>query len=316
MPAPRVSEADFIELYEKYGPRETARRLKMSASRVTERRRNMEGRIGRSIHGPNTPQSKRAVVTAATPHRALIEPKGVVLVASDAHYWPNIVTTAHRAFVKMIRELQPSAVIMNGDVFDGASVSRHPPIGWESRPSVIQEIEACKERLEEIERAAKNAKLIWTLGNHDGRFSTRLATVAPEYAKVHGVHLNDHFQLWRSAWSCWIGQDCVVKHRYKAGHHATHNNTVYAGKTMVTGHLHSLKVTPFSDYNGTRWGVDTGTLADPTGPQFIDYLEDNPTSWRSGFAVLTYYKGELLWPELCHVRGEGVYEFRGKVYNI
>jgi hypothetical protein len=77
-----------------------------------------------------------------------------------------------------------------------------------------------------------------------------------------------------------------------------------------------MRRTPFSDYNGTRWGVDTGTLADPTGPQFIDYLEDNPTSWRSGFAVLTYYKGELLWPELCHVRGEGVYEFRGKVYNI
>jgi hypothetical protein len=49
------------------------------------------------------------------------------------------------------------------------------------------------------------------------------------------------------------------KHRMKGGIHAAHNNTLHAGTTMVTGHLHSVKVTPFSDYNGTRWDVDTGT---------------------------------------------------------
>jgi hypothetical protein len=80
--------------------------------------------------------------------------------------------------------------------------------------------------------------------------------------------------------------------------------------------LHSLKVTPFADYNGNRFGVDTGTLAEPNGPQFKDYLEDSPTNWRSGFAILTFHNGRLMWPELVHKWAEGQVEFRGKVYDV
>ena len=84
----------------------------------------------------------------------------------------------------------------------------------------------------------------------------------------------------------------------------------------MTGHLHSLKVTPLSDYNGTRFGVDTGTLADPYGPQFTDYTEDNPTDWRSGFVVLTFRDSRLLWPEVVHVVAEGLAEFRGELLSV
>jgi hypothetical protein len=108
----------------------------------------------------------------------------------------------------------------------------------------------------------------------------------------------------------------VIKHRLKGGVHATHNNTVNSGISTVTGHLHSLKVTPFADYRGNRFGVDTGTLADPSGPQFVDYLEDAPTNWRSGFAVLTFRDGRLLWPELVHKYEEGKIEFRGQVIDV
>ena len=92
--------------------------------------------------------------------------------------------------------------------------------------------------------------------------------------------------------------------------------TIFAGVTMVTGHLHSLKVTPFNDYTGNRFGVDTGTLAEINGPQFMDYMEDNPANWRSGFAVLTFKDGRLLWPELVHKWDEGLVEFRGQVVDV
>jgi hypothetical protein len=91
---------------------------------------------------------------------------------------------------------------------------------------------------------------------------------------------------------------------------------LWSGKTIVTGHLHSLRVTPLSDYTGTRYGVDCGTLADPYGPQFTHYTEDNPVNWRSGFVVLTFYRGRLLWPEVVHVIDEGQVTFRGKVYEV
>jgi hypothetical protein len=48
----------------------------------------------------------------------------------------------------------------------------------------------------------------------------------------------------------------------------------------------------------------------------MNYLEDSPTNWRSGFAVLTFHEGKLLWPELVHKWADGQIEFRGKVYDV
>ncbi len=242
---------------------------------------------------------------------------GTVIVAGDAHYWPGPAATVHRALLHMCRELQPVAFIMNGDVFDGARVSRHPPIGWEDRPTVADELAVCQERLAEIASALpKRAVRVWACGNHDLRFETRLATVAPEYAHVHGIHLKDHFAGWPTAWSVFVNDDIVVKHRFKGGMHAPHNNTLWAGRTVITGHLHSAKVMPISDYNGTRFGVDTGCIAEPEGAQFVDYTEDAPHDWRSAFAVLTFRAGRLLWPELVVRWDKNHVQFRGELVRV
>lgn len=243
---------------------------------------------------------------------------GVAIIGSDAHYWPGKPTTAHRAFVQFCKSIKPDIVIMNGDVIDAATISRHPPIGWESFPTVQEELEVAAERLEEIENVTKNAERIWTLGNHDARFETRLATVAKEYAGVHGVHLKDHFPKWKPAWSVEIGgqHGAVVKHRFKGGANAASSNALWSGRTIVTGHLHRLGVNAISDYNGTRWGVESGMLADPFSPAFKGYTEDNSLSWQSGFVVLTWKAGRLLWPELVHVVKPGLVEWRGSEYKV
>src|SRR5262245_44321761 len=114
----------------------------------------------------------------------------------DAHYWPGRKTTAHRAFVEMIKEIRPRAVSLNGDIIDASTISRHPPIGWEKHPSLERELEVAQDRLHEIELVAGNADLIWPLGNHDARFETKIATLVPEFKGIKGVHLRDHFPAW------------------------------------------------------------------------------------------------------------------------
>jgi hypothetical protein len=240
-----------------------------------------------------------------------------VLVFSDAHYWPGAPSTAHRALIKFCKRLKPSLVVANGDVLDGCSISRHPPIGWNKLPSVKEELDVCKERLGEIVKAAPHARLFHLLGNHDARFECRLAQVAPEFKDVHGISLSDHFPGdWEPGWSLHINDNTVIKHRYKGGVHAAYGNTVSAGRSMITGHLHSQKVTPFTDYNGTRYGVDTGCLADPYHDAFQDYTEDNSKDWRSGFCVLTYRNGCLLYPELVTVWDSNHVQFRGEIIEV
>lgn len=320
MGAPTCSDEDFIALWAKYpSPQKMADKLGMLVRNVCSRRRRIEARYAINLEIGETAPVVHFELDKHEAAKYLDIQDGVVLVGSDAHYWPGIITPAHRAFVAFIKALKPKAVIMNGDVLDGATISRFPPIGWtdSDKPSLIQEMETCQQRLSEIEDACSvGCEKIWTLGNHDGRFESKLAVAAPQFVKVHGCHLKDHFPSWKPAWAYWINNDVVVKHRWKGGVHATHNNTVNAGKSMVTGHLHSLKVTPFSDYNGVRFGVDTGMMAECYGPQTVDYTELNPVNWRSGFAVLTFKDGRLLWPELVHVIGPDEVEFRGAVHKV
>lgn len=318
MSIPKVSDGDFVRLFETLGPHKTSRKIGINLRTVYSRREFLEAKIGRQITPPKQssgPGSTRHNIDH--PHRVHVEVQnGVILVGSDAHLWPGPISTAIRGFIAFCKELKPAAVILNGDVLDLPQISRHPPIGWEDHPTVEQEIESAQEILAKIEGAAFKAKKIWTLGNHDARYETRLATVAPEYARLHGFHLKDFFSLWEPGWACWVNGNTVIKHRYKGGDHAPFNNAVKSGKHIVTGHLHSAKVVPFSDYNGTRYGVDSGCLASPDAKAFVDYTEDSPKDWRSGFAVLTYHNGELLMPELALVYDDRHVQFRGKLIAV
>jgi len=223
----------------------------------------------------------------------------------------------HRAVLYFIKEFKPGIVIANGDVIDAPTISRFGSIGWENRPKLADEIENTKERCHEIEKATFKARKIWTLGNHDKRFETRIANAAPEYAKIHGVHLKDHFPNWEPCWQTWINDQVIVTHRWKSGIYAPFNNTKEAGKSIVTGHLHRAQVAMHTDTNGTRFGVDTGCIADTDATAFVDYSEGKAMfNWRSGFGILTFQDGELMLPELVLKWSDDSVQFRGKVIKV
>jgi hypothetical protein len=314
-----MKDQDFAQLYQTVGPTQLAKRLGIAVRNVFMRKARVEQRLGVTLQPPE--REKATGLDTPTPDvpREEFEIKnGVVLVGGDGHYWPGQDPTAHRALCKLAKELKPKAVIFNGDALDAPSISRHPPIGWEDHPTLQEELEVVQERLGEIENASGSAQLFWPLGNHDARFNTRLAAVAPEFRGLPGTRLVHHFPAWTPCWAVFLGghNGAVVKHRFKGGMHAAHNNALWAGRSIITGHLHSLKVSPITDYNGTRYGVDAGCIAAVGGPQF-GYAEQNPHNWRSGFAVLTWKDGKLLPPELVEVLDEevGQYWFRGKLYK-
>jgi len=311
---PKITDQEFLRLWDEHkSPLKVAKATGLSERRVHTRRRAIENKLNISL------KSGKAVHIQKARHEAGLT-DGIAIIFSDAHFWPGLRTTAFKGLLWAINELKPHIVVANGDIFDGSSISRHARINWSAVPNVKQELQACQEALKEIEDACEKARhhtqLIWPLGNHDSRFESRLSEAAPQFEGVGGTALKDHFPKWHPCWSCWLSDSVVVKHRYKNGVHATHTNTLNSGVTTITGHLHSLKVTPFGDYNGTRWGVDTGTLAEIDGPQFIDYLEDGPVNWRSGFAVITMKDGKPLWPELVSKYAEGIINFRGQLIDV
>lgn len=312
-----LTDDEFVATWMRYQGRAgvMAKALGVSERNIYSRRTSIENRRGLVLPSSPTGQftSRPREFVEKIGHRITLTAKdGQAVVFSDAHYWPGDKPVAHAALIRFIKASKPQIIICNGDAFDGARISRHPPAGYTKMPEVAEELKYCQQMIGEIiEAAPAKAKLCWNMGNHDTRFSARLAQMAPEYVGVHGVDLPDHFPEWNFAWSTFINDDVVVKHRLRNGVHATWNNTLHSGKSIVTGHLHRLAMTPITDYNGRRYGVDCGTLSDfgPDTPKFT-YAEDNPFNWASGFCVLTWKNEMLLPPELVTVLN-GVPYFRG-----
>jgi hypothetical protein len=319
---PAAQHQEFADAWFRAGcsPQSVAEMLGLNVRGVYERRNKAEIALGVSLpsvsRGGNG--GDRSNIRAAYHRRHELKLRdGVAVVFSDAHWWPGKRrTVAHAALLRLLPRLKPRAVIANGDVFDGAAMSRHDAIGWSQVPSAGAEIEVLQANMNEIQDAAPDAALLRTIGNHDIRFDKYLAIRASEMKDVSGSRLRDHLPRWLESWSVQVNGDLMIKHRWHNGVHATWNNTLKGGVSIVTGHLHRLMVTPFTDYRGRRYGIDTGTLADAVPPppmeasQF-DYAEDNPLPWGSGFVVLTWHNGLLLPPEICEVIG-GKAWFRGE----
>lgn len=325
-----VTDEEFLDAWSRHrSPSKVAEALNLDVRGVHYRRRALETKLGVALGSNQTQRRSGARTRAGFAQDQLAQERarryetemqvevtdGVVMVASDAHYWPGVVTVAHEALCALAKRLKPAMVVLNGDILDGARISRHPRIMWEKQPELKDEIHAVQDRCAEIERAAGKAQLVRTIGNHDARFENYLAANAPQFEEMTGTTLIDYLPRWRAGWALHLNQStdswCAIRHRpISGGIHAAYNSTLRAGVSYCHGHLHKLQVTPWGDYRGRRYGVDTGSLAEPKGPQFA-YTEAGPLNWASGFAVLTFHRGKLLPPELCVVE-HGQAWFRGE----
>lgn len=299
---------------------ETARIMGMSDRASHEMRRRIEADEGILLLSPALNSPDRGILQVEFPEWDSLEIKNGYLIAfGDAHLIPGIKSAAHRALLKLIKEIQPEALVDLGDLMDFASIGRHHKIGHDKQLVVGRELEWAGDCLEEMVRLGpKRMKRKRTRGNHDQRFSGFFANRTPEMNGVKGTALEDHLPGWQCSWSIAVNEaEACLTHRWKGGLHGPHNNTLWSGVSYVTGHQHKQQVYPLTDLRGDRWGVDAGTLASIEWPHFR-YGEGKPKNWRSGFVVLRFVDYKLRHPELLRVVDEkrGLVEFRGKDIQV
>ena len=316
-----ITDQQVIDVYKLYqSPMLVRQKLGISHSCLNRRRKVIEERYGITLP---VIDRRAAYNTVAVDHSTAVArytiTDGTILVGSDLHIWPQERPTMQRAFLHFALRLTPDAIVLNGDVMDGAKISRFASIGWEQKPELWQELEAAVDYLGDLESASPKAKRFWPAGNHDLRLDSKLANVAPEYAKLKGVHLKDHFERWTPCWRLDVNDDLVLRHRELGGEHADYRNVVMAGKSIGTGHDHRLGVVLYHNYTGLKFGFRSGYMCEsPDDPQFVHYLEGKVPNWWPGFVVLTFKDGRLLMPEICikHPHGEGQVQWRGEVVSV
>ena len=308
-----VTEDEFIEIWNRLGSASlVAKEVGISLRQAQERRRSIENRRAISLEAFND-QRFYKILHSEDKIRSIANIKGPVIVFSDAHFMPNESSVAFEALIKVIKRIKPAMIVANGDILDGSTISKYGPEGWQTKPTLKQELESVQYHMDAIVKACKGLEVILhrTIGNHDIRFEKRLAGLVPEYKDISGTKLSDHIPEWSVSWSVLVNENTMIKHRLQhSGVHSSYNNVLKSGLSTCSGHTHLLEVKGWGDYKGRRWGVSTGMLADPKSQAF-DYIEDNPVPWCSGFAILSYDNtGRLLPPELAEVI-DGVAYFRG-----
>jgi hypothetical protein len=159
---PKVSREEFINVWNRHGSAIlVAKHLDVSERSVLNRRRRIEKETNQPLINFDDRAKKYSQFQPIQTSLNKIE-LGVldqtIIVFSDAHFWPGEYTTAYKGLLWAIKELKPHAVISNGDAFDGATISRHDPLGWSKTPSVIEELKAVQTHLGEIEETAKAAR--------------------------------------------------------------------------------------------------------------------------------------------------------------
>lgn len=321
----KISDAEFIKLWQEHQSATTVAEISgLTLRSVFQRRKSLEESKGlllgavdpRSVGRADPDVIKMVMSSRRDTNRLEIE-NGTVIVGSDAHYSPGHIPTAHKALCNLIADLgsQVKAVVLNGDILDGGAISRHPRIRWQKRPSVKDELEAVQARLGEIEKIVKpGTRLMRTYGNHCARFESRLANQVPEYEGIGGFLLKDHLPLWADSDRIDVNEDMVIIHDWHSGLHSGWNDVLKGGCHTVTGHTHELSCKAHKGFKDLHYGIKTGMLADEEQAEF-DYRIGKPgMNWQSGFAVLTWVDGMLLYPEFAAVREDGNCYFRGTRY--
>lgn len=222
---------------------------------------------------------------------------GVVLIGSDIHI-PFQDSKAVDAFINYAAELQPTHIVLNGDVLDFYKLSRF--VKGEGR-NPYEEIKECQELLKRIKATCPNSEIYYVIGNHETRLETYVLTNAPHLASL----IEDVFTILKTKELDVIGcAKVLINDSFVCTHGKLLGNK--AGLSAIkeiekhyssgaSGHTHRLA--KFITRKAGRkfvW-LETGCLCD-LNPE---YVQD--PDWQQGFAVLQYEKGKLKRAEVLEI---------------
>lgn len=235
-------------------------------------------------------------------------------IISDVHY-PFHNPTSVDIMLKMQQHFRPKKIIIDGDFFDCATLSR-----FNREP---QEPGAFKNQIEGgceiIRKMQKYSSVTMVQGNHEARLDKYINDKAPELhnlLSIEGLVNNEldvdieYIQTIPSESILALRNDLLVGH-----FNVSRKYTCYTAKSLVErfqtnivqAHTHRLGEYSIRTWGKNLHGWECGCLCD-LSPEYVFH-----PNWQNGFLVYTETNGD--WGmEIVHI-GDDKCVFRGKVYK-
>jgi len=260
--------------------------------------------------------------------------KGVrlVLSISDTHATFLDPFTWH-AFLCACRDLRPDVVYFNGDILEGAEISRYPKIpGW-TVPLQL-ELDFAREMFRQTRAiVGPGTRIVWGAGNHGlDRIASYLTHVAPAFAGLRSMRFDQLAGLGdldiELAMGGTIasprGTEGEAPGRLLYGFYRIHHGTKLgacpaldelraAGRSGQSGHVHraSLVYGATEAHKGLSWMSTPMGCTDQAGRS---YMKGLCTGWQRGFGIAFLGPGQRVrqYPVVCD-DGHAIVE--GRVYE-
>jgi len=251
----------------------------------------------------------------------------LVLSISDTHA-TFLSPFVWHAFLRACIMLEPDYIVLNGDILEGADISRHPKIpGW-SVPLQV-EFDFAREMFRQLREVAPDAEIIWTAGNHGlDRIAAYCSQVAPALAGLRNLRfdklagVDDYGVKLAQAGSIMSPQGTegdlpgIMIHDYLIHHGTLLGQTPHlselrkALRSGQSGHVHRAGISMMSHEGASISWMSTPMGCTPRAGRA--YMKGRHTGWQMGFGVAFLHPGGRVhqYPVICD---EGVCMFEGTV---
>jgi predicted phosphodiesterase len=212
---------------------------------------------------------------------------------SDLHI-PDHDERSVRNVLRYVRDAKPDVVLLNGDILDMALISSHNKGNLRAIEGrfIRQEYDRGERFLDDLQKAAGGASVIWVEGNHEYRVERWLN----EYPQLRGVmeiprqlNLGPRGIRWVPSWSrteiISAGKANFVHGLYSGMHHARKMVDAFESNIFY-GHTHDVQC-----HAKIAVGDDNTKIAHSLGclcNYQQSYLKGRPTNWQQAFAVFHF----------------------------
>lgn len=231
------------------------------------------------------------------------------LVVSDLHvpyHNAALLNTAVRLTVT--RYPQVKQVIIAGDLFDFASISRHPKDGREA--AITEELKTAGAVLRALLAPFERAYVL--PGNHDERLARKLEAHVPMRFLIDGCLGGDRpaCEIVTTEYDYVYVEHDDPERRWVIGHPSHYSGqggrtpaaiADLEGRCVMTGHNHVIGLQQSA--SGRYVGIDIGHMTDPSRHLYIKRRLTKFARWSAGFAVLVDGYAYPFWERFSDLGG-------------
>lgn len=229
----------------------------------------------------------------------------LAIVINDTHF-PHADKNAITKVLAMVKAMQPDTIILNGDIIDFyniSSFSKDP-----SRKETLQdELDSARAFLTTLRAAAPNARICFTIGNHEDRLRRYLRSNAKALESLNALKLESLLGLtdldirMYPAEGFKLNRNCVVMHGDRVSKHAGGTARMQFERHLISGlsgHTHRAGRYDVVGHSQSFFWIEGGCLCE-LNPE---YIEGRP-NWQHA-VTLVEYTDHLVHPELVTFVGD------------